>query len=257
MKQQHFTIIITAYNCEKWIRKCMESAICQEYENYDIIVIDAGSTDGTNAIIHELQKSDLIKAQSVTCIQNTDRCYQTENILKAVKLAEPGSICVSLDGDDWLTDNEVLPALNRAYNSAIWLTYGRYKHDDGSFIAGDAHHRYPDSVIQENSYREYPKQLFTHLRTWRRELFLKIDEADLRVKPSNRFAWNSGDCFIGYPMLEMAGQRQLFIDRYMYVYNVNNPLSDCRVAASEQVQLANYAKGLRRYQKLESLWMPS
>ncbi len=47
------SVIVPAYNAEKWIADCLQSAIDQTYRNLEIIVVDDGSTDGTARIIKE------------------------------------------------------------------------------------------------------------------------------------------------------------------------------------------------------------
>lgn len=41
------SIIIPAYNAEKYIKECIESILCQTYENIQIIIVNDGSTDST------------------------------------------------------------------------------------------------------------------------------------------------------------------------------------------------------------------
>ena len=41
------TIVINVYNCEKYIKKCLESVINQTYRNLEILIINDGSTDNT------------------------------------------------------------------------------------------------------------------------------------------------------------------------------------------------------------------
>lgn len=47
MKPVLFTIIIPCYNVEQYLDKCMESVIVQTYSNFEILLIDDGSTDST------------------------------------------------------------------------------------------------------------------------------------------------------------------------------------------------------------------
>ena len=47
------SIIIPAYNAEKWIRESIQSALAQSWRNTEIIVVDDGSTDGTRAAAEE------------------------------------------------------------------------------------------------------------------------------------------------------------------------------------------------------------
>lgn len=45
-----FIIVIPMYNCEKYIEKCLKSIICQNFSNYEVIVINDGSTDSSAEI---------------------------------------------------------------------------------------------------------------------------------------------------------------------------------------------------------------
>jgi glycosyltransferase involved in cell wall biosynthesis len=48
------TVLIPAYNCEKYISTAIESVLNQNYSDYEIVIIDDGSTDNTNEIIRGL-----------------------------------------------------------------------------------------------------------------------------------------------------------------------------------------------------------
>ena len=51
------SVIIAAYNSEKFIRRCLLSVISQTHQNLEIIVIDDGSTDKTVDIIRSINDS--------------------------------------------------------------------------------------------------------------------------------------------------------------------------------------------------------
>ena len=53
MDNPKISVIIPAYNAEKTLRECLNSVLNQTYENYEAIVIDNNSTDGTKDIIKE------------------------------------------------------------------------------------------------------------------------------------------------------------------------------------------------------------
>ena len=40
------SVIVTAYNVEKYIDECIESIVNQSYKNLEIIIVDDGSPDG-------------------------------------------------------------------------------------------------------------------------------------------------------------------------------------------------------------------
>jgi len=44
------SVIVPAYNCEQYLRQCIDSIIEQSYKNIEIILVDDGSTDNTGEI---------------------------------------------------------------------------------------------------------------------------------------------------------------------------------------------------------------
>ncbi|MDH4317070.1 MAG: glycosyltransferase family 2 protein [Desulfobulbaceae bacterium] len=57
------SILIPAYNAEKWLKESVESALSQTWPDTEIIIVDDGSTDSTAAIAHSF-KSARIKVIS-------------------------------------------------------------------------------------------------------------------------------------------------------------------------------------------------
>ena len=52
------SIIICVYNGEKYLERCLQSAMSQSYKNIEIIVVNDGSMDNTPVIIENYVKLD-------------------------------------------------------------------------------------------------------------------------------------------------------------------------------------------------------
>ncbi|MGA9672632.1 MAG: glycosyltransferase, partial [Terracidiphilus sp.] len=49
------SILIPAYNAEKWISDTLRSALAQTYPHREIIVVDDGSKDGTLSVVQQFE----------------------------------------------------------------------------------------------------------------------------------------------------------------------------------------------------------
>jgi glycosyltransferase involved in cell wall biosynthesis len=103
-----FSIIITCYNQRSFIRQAVESALGQEYADKEIVVVDDGSTDGSQAILSEF--GNRIKL----CILEMNQGASTARN-RGVSLAS-GDYITFLDGDDLL-----LPWALTAYSRIVDL----------------------------------------------------------------------------------------------------------------------------------------
>lgn len=89
------TIIITNYNKGDYIKESIESALNQNYSNFDVLIIDDGSTDGSVDIIKSYQPNPKI----TLILQDNIGVIKTRN--KAINSAK-GEFILQLDGDDLL-----------------------------------------------------------------------------------------------------------------------------------------------------------
>ncbi len=53
-----FSVIIPAYNCERTIERCLRSVIGQSFRDYEVIMVDDGSTDDTGEICKYFTERD-------------------------------------------------------------------------------------------------------------------------------------------------------------------------------------------------------
>ena len=57
------TVVIPVYNVEKYLKRCIESILIQEWKHYDILLVDDGSTDDTFNFIESIKENDKIDIQ--------------------------------------------------------------------------------------------------------------------------------------------------------------------------------------------------
>jgi glycosyltransferase involved in cell wall biosynthesis len=246
----HISIVISTRNSVNYVDKCLESALSQKYSDYEIIFIDAQSNDGT----YERAKSYEVNNKNIRVIQNDVRKYQGENILIGTKMSPHNSIIVTLDGDDWLSNENVLSKINSVYNETdCWMTYGTYVEHPYRDVSKH-YHEYPIEVRKNKTFRQY-KWLASHLRTFKRELFLKIDPNDMKDPNTGDFVSMAPDLSFQLPMLEMCGEnKSIYIPEILYVYNTENPMNEHKINAKEQERIANFLRSKEPYKSLKNLY---
>ena len=253
LEQKHFTIVILSYNNEQWVEKNLNSAINQIYSNFDIMFVDDASTDKTGKIAEKmfskLLKEDNTLADRIRIIKNETNRKALPNLYMCVSEAQPGSIIVALDGDDWLGNRFVLQRLNEVYqDSKIWITAGSYIESVGGKVVRP---RVSDDYWNGNIRQK--EWSFSHLRTFKRELFLSIDKEDMLDSDGDfyKFTW---DRVIMYPMIEMSGPRHFKpVMEINYVYNRNNPLAVDKVHRHDQLRIEAELKSKKPHSRLKEL----
>ena len=89
------TIGLTCFNCEKTIERALKSAINQDWENKEIILINDCSTDNSATILSKLNS----QYPQVQIINNSKNCGVAYNENLIVKKAK-GEFVAFFDGDD-------------------------------------------------------------------------------------------------------------------------------------------------------------
>lgn len=91
-----FSIIVPVYNVEKYLRKCVNSVLAQGFEDYELILVDDGSTDGSDAICDDYARK--YPERIVTVHQQNSGQSKARN--EGVRLAK-GEYVTFLDSDDF------------------------------------------------------------------------------------------------------------------------------------------------------------
>lgn len=90
------SVILPAYNAKDSIKKCIESVLMQKYEDFELIIIDDGSTDGTSAICDEYAKND----KRIRVIHQDNHGLLSSRCI-GVRAAR-GEYIGFVDADDWI-----------------------------------------------------------------------------------------------------------------------------------------------------------
>lgn len=240
-----FVIVIPSYKNANWCDRNIQSVIDQNYSNYRVIYTDDNSPDETFSKVSSIVKKSN-KAHKFTLIKNDVRLGALHNLYNMITSCEDDEIILTLDGDDWLSNENVLNTLNQYYSSEdIWMTYGQYQNHPNREI-GIAR-QIPDEIINTKSYRKY-SWCSSHLRTFYAWLFKKIKLEDLKYQ--NEFMAMAWDMTIMFPMLEMSGHHSRFISDILYIYNLENPINDHKVNVALQQQLDKYVRNMPLYNTL-------
>lgn len=102
-----FSIIVPAFNAEKYIDRAISSILNQDFQDFELIVVNDGSTDNTADIINEYINQNT-KITVVTHQKNESLHVARMDGVAAVN----GKYVLFLDADDYFTDN----ALSILYN---------------------------------------------------------------------------------------------------------------------------------------------
>lgn len=91
------SIIVPVYNAEKYIRRCVDSILNQEYRDFELLLIDDGSRDASGEICDSYAESD----ERVRVIHKENSgVSDTRNVGIG---AATGTYLQFLDSDDWIT----------------------------------------------------------------------------------------------------------------------------------------------------------
>ena len=121
----YFSIIVPIYNVAKYLEKCIESILMQDYSNYELILIDDGSTDESGNICDSYSNRKGIR---VVHQKNAGLAAARNTGIKKAK----GKWCVFVDSDDYIGDIHFLSNLYERSIDKDVIIYGCSQFMDGT-----------------------------------------------------------------------------------------------------------------------------
>jgi glycosyltransferase involved in cell wall biosynthesis len=119
------SVLIAAYNAEKYISATLDSILAQTYTNIEIIVIDDGSTDNTSTIL------DQYKSKGVKVYQQANK-GQGAALNHAFSLSK-GDLIKFMDADDLLSPDHIALQVQRLSGTTEHIAsseWARFYNDD-------------------------------------------------------------------------------------------------------------------------------
>ena len=160
-----FVIIVPLYNKAPYVRKALESIIAQTYKDFECIVVDDGSTDGSLDVVRDFVRNDGMSRDNAL----NDECDFTLNDGRLTIISQPnagvaaarnngvaaskGEYLCFLDADDWWEANflEEIDRLIKEYPDA-----GLYATNYVYYKPGKTH----VALSLPRGYIDYPKAYY-------------------------------------------------------------------------------------------------
>ncbi|MBP3604405.1 MAG: glycosyltransferase [Lachnospiraceae bacterium] len=115
------SVIVTAYNIEDYLPKCMDSLLAQTYSNMEIIVVDDGSVDGTGKICDEYASKN-----EKTRVIHKENGGPSSARNAGLKIAN-GEYIGYVDGDDWIEPDMYQDMLKACEDTGAQIAICTYK----------------------------------------------------------------------------------------------------------------------------------
>jgi glycosyltransferase involved in cell wall biosynthesis len=172
------TIMIPTYNQSAFIVEAVESALMQDYENLEVIVLDDCSDDNTQKLLQAFNSDSRFYYH-----RNKKNIGRVKNYRKLLYELANGVWVVNLDGDDYYTSksfiSNAINKINKVEDNDDIVAYC-YKHTNIEMIKSIRHRKIGDNTLLfsgKDYFINYPQiGDFTHMNTiYRREKALAVD----------------------------------------------------------------------------------
>lgn len=193
------SVIMPVYNKERYLHKTIKSILSQTYKNFELIIINDGSSDKSEEICREYEIKDnrvklyTIKNSGVSSARNIGISYAS------------GEYIQFIDGDDIIntgTFSEYISILNIKKYDVLFSSYNKVNHDDEILNLVDLGYRneMPKQDIVDNFVKD---QFGTGYYGWISNKLIKRS-----IIADNRIKFNTN--------IVLAEDLDFFIDIYKY-----------------------------------------
>ena len=166
------SVIVPVYNIEKYIERCILSVINQTYADFELLLINDGSTDSSYEICKKWEETD----KRIKLISKTNGGVSSARNLGLDHAS--GDFIFFVDGDDWLS-HDCFQTLMEHMTDDIDLVIGEHqdKNDDDGYVPPEytSHKNYEGVITPQESINDfYQFEFYTKViwaKLYRKELW--------------------------------------------------------------------------------------
>lgn len=220
-----FSIICPIYNSQAFIKDCIESVIEQKYSNWELVLINDGSTDDSGDICKTYSKKD--KRIVLIDQKNTGQFIARLNAIKKIS----GDYVLFLDSDDSLETNALETLYSLLSKDKIDIVWFSYNYSTPQ-IVNQYYLAERDEIISNKPLEElFGKRIgfFLWDKCFSRELF-----EGLNVKVDFKFSNFAEDTFMVYLLSRNAKTIQI-INKKLYHYRYNDNSKVHQISRIDQI----------------------
>lgn len=215
-----FFIIASGYNCKDLAVDCYQSLLLLKYDNWQAVLIDDASTDGTDLSLQRTYA--MYPDERVSMVRNVENMGAACNRLAAINSfkLDKEEVIVFLGLDDRLLPN-ALDVIKAQYDAGKWMTYGNWINQHGIGLPKDFDLYFDEETHKNRDYRKV-KYRSTAPNTFKKFLFDEIPVEDFKI--DGKWIDSTTESEVMFSCLEMSGKDRIgVIEEPIYVYNQNLP----------------------------------
>lgn len=215
-----FSVIIPAYNAEKYLYDCIESLDKQSFKDFEIIIVDDGSTDNTLMLSKEIEKKFENMCFVIVHQENKGQIAARLNGVNNSK----GEYCMFVDSDDKLR-NDALDIVNNAikdYNADIIIYNGVRFGNWGETQFWDHYYDYCTYIVNDK-YELFKKIALTSNRfnnIWNKAFKSDVIKKAVKLEGVD-FIRSEEDFLMQLPWYDTANSA-VYIPENIYYYRLND-----------------------------------
>lgn len=221
MIKMKFSVLIPVYNTEKYLEECLQSVLNQTYQDFEIILVDDGSTDNSGAICDKFQKDYPNKIKVIH--------KENQGLISArrVGIADAkGDYCIFVDSDDYIL-KKLLSELNHILikDKAIDLLIYSFNYVQNGKIIKQYRHIAEDGTVWDDSNRKevIEKLLYSNDITpmWIKAVKTSLLKSDL-TDYSRFYKKNMAEDYLQSLFLITYAKKIVYYYLPLYCYNYND-----------------------------------